>query len=182
VPLNSENEDCRVPCSRAVRRPFGAKQTAGFACGLAFGISTGAGAPPLTAANPRTPIRNDLAADLTFGLAIGFAVGLPAALVFGVAFAAAVAIGFGLASALAGGLTFGLTGASGLGGGLTGGLSGMRYTAFSIVVLLRRRLPFRIGSHLDWIRESGLLRVSGIAYQLRHRELQVWLAAHPHPR
>ncbi|KUM95736.1 hypothetical protein AQI95_42990 [Streptomyces yokosukanensis] len=56
-----------------------------------------------------------------------------------------------------------------------------RYLAF---VLCARRdgiLPLRLGSFLDWACEAGLLRLSGSAYQFRHRELQLWLATHSEP-
>lgn len=42
-------------------------------------------------------------------------------------------------------------------------------------------LPWRLGRFLHWGREVGLLRVSGVAYQFRHRELQEWLARQPRP-
>ena len=146
---------------------------------MAFGLSKGAGSDSVTASGPRTPLRVDLTGDLVFGLTIAFAVGLPALLVFSVAFAFAVGVSFGVASALTGGITFGLT--KKLTGGLTGGLAAMRYFAFTVVAACRRQLPIRVGARLDWMCAVGLLRVSGIAYQLRHRELQVWLADHPDP-
>ena len=34
----------------------------------------------------------------------------------------------------------------------------------------------RFGAFLDWAHDAGLLRVSGVAYQFRHRQLQEWLA------
>ncbi|MFP8961264.1 NACHT domain-containing protein [Streptomyces nanhaiensis] len=49
-----------------------------------------------------------------------------------------------------------------------------RYTAFKLTVV--GRLPAGLGSFLDWCCEAGLLRVEGLAYQFRHRELQDWLA------
>ncbi|WP_369275822.1 NACHT domain-containing NTPase [Streptomyces sp. R11] len=43
----------------------------------------------------------------------------------------------------------------------------------------RDRLPLRTGVFCDWACEAGLLRVSGHAYEFRHRELQDWLMASP---
>ncbi|WP_435887807.1 hypothetical protein [Streptomyces chartreusis] len=43
-----------------------------------------------------------------------------------------------------------------------------------------RRLPWRLGAFLHWAYEAGLLRISGMAYQYRHRELQDWLTTHRH--
>ena len=51
-----------------------------------------------------------------------------------------------------------------------------RYIA--LLICTRGRLPWRLGLFLDWANDAGLLRVSGIAYQFRHRELQDWLANH----
>ncbi|MFF5837807.1 NACHT domain-containing protein [[Kitasatospora] papulosa] len=42
-------------------------------------------------------------------------------------------------------------------------------------------LPWRLALFLHWCTEAGLLRVEGLAYQFRHRELQDWLAARPQP-
>ncbi|MEU0932452.1 NACHT domain-containing protein [Embleya sp. NPDC005971] len=39
----------------------------------------------------------------------------------------------------------------------------------------------RLGAFLHWSYGAGLLRISGIAYQFRHRELQNWLASRPNP-
>lgn len=44
-----------------------------------------------------------------------------------------------------------------------------------------RRLPFRLSRFLEWSRAVGLIRVTGAAYQFRHREFQEWLTRHPVP-
>ncbi|MEU9245242.1 hypothetical protein [Streptomyces sp. NPDC048385] len=41
----------------------------------------------------------------------------------------------------------------------------------------RGRLPLRTGAFMHWAHETGLLRVSGHAYEFRHRELLDWLIA-----
>ncbi|MFI2511720.1 NACHT domain-containing protein [Streptomyces sp. NPDC018972] len=57
------------------------------------------------------------------------------------------------------------------------------FTYFVLLVLTRRvprsLLPWRLGRFLRWCYDAGLLRVSGAAYQFRHKELQDHLAAHP---
>ena len=58
--------------------------------------------------------------------------------------------------------------------------SGRRYLVF-LCCCRGRLLPWRLGAFLNWAYDAGLLRVSGIAYQFRHRELQDWLAANPTP-
>ncbi|MFD5411941.1 NACHT domain-containing protein [Streptomyces nojiriensis] len=57
---------------------------------------------------------------------------------------------------------------------LTG--AGRRYLVF--LLCARGQLPWRLGRFLRWAYGAGLLRVSGSAYQFRHRELQEWLGAH----
>ncbi|MFI5534204.1 NACHT domain-containing protein [Kitasatospora sp. NPDC051853] len=55
---------------------------------------------------------------------------------------------------------------------LTG--TGRRYLVF--LLCARGKLPWRLGRFLRWAYGAGLLRVSGAAYQFRHRELQNWLS------
>ncbi|GCD32898.1 SARP family transcriptional regulator [Streptomyces chrestomyceticus JCM 4735] len=52
-----------------------------------------------------------------------------------------------------------------------------RYAVF--LICARGKLPWRLGAFLDWCCAAGLMRLSGTAYQFRHRELQQWLSAHP---
>ncbi|MDT0609374.1 NACHT domain-containing protein [Streptomyces lancefieldiae] len=55
-----------------------------------------------------------------------------------------------------------------------------RYVVF--LICARGALPWRLGQFLNWCCTAGLLRLSGTAYQFRHRELQQWLTDHPdHP-
>ncbi|MFD0338132.1 NACHT domain-containing protein [Streptomyces sp. NPDC127117] len=44
-----------------------------------------------------------------------------------------------------------------------------------------RRLPFRLSRFLEWSRAAGLIRVTGAAYQFRHREFQEWLTRNSLP-
>ncbi|MFJ6927406.1 NACHT domain-containing protein [Streptomyces nigra] len=144
----------------------------GLGFGLAVGLAVGPGvglvlglveplkdAPPT---DPRHPVRDDLAFGLVFGLAVGLAVGLATGLTTGLT--------FGLMVGLAVELAFGLYWLSG---------AGRRYLVF--LLCIRGRLPWRLGTFLNWSYEAGLLRISGVAYQFRHRELQDWLTAHPTP-
>lgn len=55
---------------------------------------------------------------------------------------------------------------------------GGTFARYHVVVLLnavRGRGPLRFGRFLDWGVQAGLLRLSGVAYQFRHRQLQDWL-------
>ncbi|WP_405996661.1 hypothetical protein [Streptomyces sp. NBC_00829] len=55
----------------------------------------------------------------------------------------------------------------------------MRYIV--LILCTRGVLPWRLAGFMDWAYSAGLLRISGTAYQFRHRELQDWLAANPDP-
>ncbi|MFF4353182.1 NACHT domain-containing protein [Streptomyces sp. NPDC001530] len=49
------------------------------------------------------------------------------------------------------------------------------------LLLAAGQVPFRLARFLRWAHGAGLLRVSGPAYQFRHREFQEWLIRHPEP-
>lgn len=50
-----------------------------------------------------------------------------------------------------------------------------RYVAACVLLSWRGRMPLRPSAFLDWAYEAGLLRLSGIAVQFRHRDFQDWL-------
>ncbi|MGW0801149.1 NACHT domain-containing protein [Streptomyces sp. NPDC002692] len=142
----------------------------GLVSGLGAGLTDGVSQPLHNAqpTDPRHPVRDDLRLGLMAGLVAGLGGGLVAGL--------AVGPGAGLYAGLAG-LVSGLV-------GLVTGLywfsgAGRRYLVF--LLCIRGRLPWRLGTFLNWAYEAGLLRISGVAYQFRHRELQDWLTAHPTP-
>jgi len=80
----------------------------------------------------------------------------------------ATGAGFGLIL----GLLFGIGGV-----GSRGSSALARYHAAVMVNWVRGRAPLRFGAFLDWAHDAGLLRVSGVAYQFRHRQLQDWLTS-----
>ncbi|MEU3862722.1 NACHT domain-containing protein [Streptomyces sp. NPDC028722] len=119
---------------------------------------------PSPAARPRRLIPGDVGYRLLQAVAHGGALGGAFTVMMGFR----VGIGFTLAYGL------------GAGGLLSGGAV-RRYLVFVCLARYDRLLPLRLGPFLDWALEAGLLRLSGPAYQFRHRELQQWLAAHPEP-
>ncbi|MFC0842616.1 NACHT domain-containing protein [Streptomyces noboritoensis] len=168
--------------------------TVGLAKGLTAPLSD---APPT---DPRHPIRTDLVVGLVVGPTLGVAFALAGGLasVFttmlttGAIAGRTTGLTTGVSTGLTTGFTTGLTTgrefllagwlAAGFATGLVAGLyliagAGRRYLVF--LLCSRRRLPLRLGAFLHWSYEGGLLRVSGAAYQFRHRELQDWLADHP---
>lgn len=117
--------------------------------------------------NPASPVRDDLVGGLLGGF------------MGGAAFVASLAV-VSLAADLV--FTLGLAIVAGLAVGPVLGIyyftgAGRRYLVF--LCCSRGRLPWRLGTFLGWAHEAGLLRISGIAYQFRHRELQEWLASRP---
>ncbi|MFD5848150.1 NACHT domain-containing protein [Streptomyces chartreusis] len=142
----------------------------GLMVGLMVGLTRSIGPEPSTSARPSDVIHSDLlrglAAGLTGGLAAGLTWGILTGLDAGLATGLVNGLGYGLALGLMVGVGFGAP-------------SGRRYLVF--VLCSRGNLPWRLGVFLDWACAAGLLRLSGSAYQFRHRELQQWLAQHPVP-
>ena len=139
----------------------------GFAYGLLYGLVLGLqfalmlgiqiDLDDYSASDPLQIIRTTVASGLALGLASGLVLGLEYGLVYGLVYGVAV------------GLPFEIT--------------GIRY----IALLLCTRywsdhwLPWRLGRFLHWCYEAGLIRVAGISYQFRHRELQDYLVRNPDP-
>ncbi len=88
-----------------------------------------------------------------------------------------VGLAFGLVGGLVGGLAFGIL--AGLFTGLGQARPAGRYATASLVFALNDQKVFaqRPAQFLEWARNAGLLRVTGIAYQCRHDSYQQWLAA-----
>ncbi|MCK2217108.1 NACHT domain-containing protein [Actinomadura sp. ATCC 31491] len=138
--------------------------------GMAIGRSKESGhAAFRDGVDPGAVVRNDavstLVAALTFGPGLGFILGiwLPELL-----------DGLPVATAVAAGAVFGMSVVASWSPELS-----RRY--LGLLLATRGRLPWRLGGFLRRCYGAGLLRVSGIAYQFRHRELQDYLAAHPEP-
>lgn len=155
---------------------LGAALAAGLMSGIAATLGFGLITPqedPLSA-DPRRLVRDDLAAALVTVVVLAMVVGLGIGIPIGILDEP----GAGLASALT--VCKHLTLTLGIPFGLylvCGG--GRRYLVF--LCCIRGRLPWRVGAFLHWAYGAGLLRIGGVAYQFRHRELQDWLADHPHP-
>ncbi|MGW7510659.1 NACHT domain-containing protein [Streptomyces massasporeus] len=131
-----------------------------------------------------------LADGTVAGLMVGLVVGLSGSWAeVSVAVLVRSRLAFVLVAGFVGGLIYGpmygLAAASGCVIGLmisfAGGLAGLRYLA--LLLCTRRHsaiwVPWRLGRFLDWCCEAGLMRVAGMAYQFRHRELQEFLARTP---
>ncbi|MGH3929822.1 MAG: hypothetical protein ACRDTF_07580 [Pseudonocardiaceae bacterium] len=175
--------------------------TFGFSFGYHFGLEQG----------PRIGfLLSGLGAGTAFGIMVGLAGGLvfglatrpstinrPARLVWeGILHAVAVIAAFGLMFGLTVGLMFGLAGGlplvlkAGLTFAIVGIIFGLmfvanspwpRYLVATTILARRGELPRRPAVFLDWAYEAGLMRLSGIAVQFRHREFQTWLTTRDQP-
>jgi hypothetical protein len=105
---------------------------------------------------------------LVAGLVAGLAAGLVGWLAFG--FVGWLAFGF------VGWLAFGL-----VGGLAVGANAWTRYRVSVVILAVRQQAPLRFDTFLDWAQQAGLLRVSGVTYQFRHRQLQDWLTSPDDP-
>jgi len=52
----------------------------------------------------------------------------------------------------------------------------LRYVIAMTIMKVRGDLPWRLGAFLDWAYLAGLMRISGVGYQFRHRQLREWFA------
>ncbi len=134
--------------------------TLGLASGLMVGLLGGLHGSSPHAFGPRDLLRADCGRGIAAGLAVGLAVGLASGLVYGPV--------CGLACGSASGLAYGLA---------LGAKAWTRYHVNVVVMAVRQQGPLRFSAFLDWAYRAGLLRVSGIAYQFRHRQLQDWLTS-----
>lgn len=119
-----------------------------------------ADATPDRATTPRKTLTGDLTAGVVTSLAFSLTAGIAAGWAMGPWF------GLGLALAA-------------LAGVVVVADAWMRYIV--LILCTRGLLPWRLAGFMDWAYSAGLLRISGTAYQFRHRELQDWLAANPDP-
>ncbi|UXY40511.1 NACHT domain-containing protein [Streptomyces albidocamelliae] len=137
----------------------------GLGSGLTVGFLQGLTAPLRDAppTDPRYPLRD----TLIVALVTASVTGLGSWLAFGFMMGPALGVLNGVGAGLVSGFYLGTEDV------------GRRYLVF--LCCSRRQLPWRLGPFLNWAYGAGLLRISGVAYQFRHRELQDWLAAHPNP-
>lgn len=148
----------------------------GIGFGLAFGLTFGLEARPTAIDRPRRLVSQglvhtaaELAAWLTGALVFGLTIGRVSEFTFGYR--------FGPTSGLAVGLAIGLA----IGVFNVARAPWPRYTIACLLLAMHRKLPLRPAVFLDWAYDAGLMRLSGIAVQFRHREFQHWLTAH-HPQ
>jgi NACHT domain len=144
----------------------------GLMGGLMAGLAIGAADNSPQATEPREVIRADGSYGLVVGLVAGFGAGFAAALTVGVTVGVTVGLAYAVVIGLAVGLAVGFA---------FGAKSWTRYHVAIVITAATQRGPLRFAAFLDWANKAGLLRVSGTAYQFRHRQLQDWLTAPRRP-
>ena len=129
----------------------------GVVIGVIYGVVIGLNDASPQAIGPRDVIRADGQYGVVIGVGIGLLIG--------------VGDGAGVVVAVWTGVVGGLVGGLGI-----GAKAWTRYhIAVTIAALPPRSGPLRFSAALEWAYQAGLLRLSGVAYQFRHRQLQDWL-------
>ena len=145
--------------------------------GLAIGLLIKAGNNAFQAAGPLNIIQADGRAGIIAASTVGlFSAALyvlvsPRAAWVSPLVTAGLCVSIVLVFVLAGGPAVGIHGL---------GITASTWTRYHIAVVIaafRGKSPLRFGAFLDWAQQAGLLRVSGVAYQFRHRQLQDWLTS-----
>ena len=132
------------------------------------GILSALSQRPSAIARPGELISQGCAYDLTFGLGMTCVLGATGALTGWLGW-----LGYGISL----GSVIGFATGIGCAQLWNADSPWIRYLVSTIVLTRRHVLPARPAQFLDWAYASGLLRLSGISIQFRHRELQDWLAA-----
>ncbi len=177
----------------------------GLVGGLMVGLGSGPTARPTAIDRPARLVQQGMvytivaivAVPLTFLLADkliggGLTTGVVGQLVAGLGTALAIGLAIGPARGLATGLAVGLNSGTTVGPpftvvALAVGLIFVanspwpRYLFTALLLALRGDLPRRPAVFMDWAYQAGLMRLSGIAVQFRHREFQTWLATRDQP-
>jgi hypothetical protein len=178
----------------------------GFVGALIVGLGSGPTSRPTAIDRPARLVQQGMvhtiaaivAAPLTFLLADklvggGLSAGVVGQLVAGLGTLLAIGLAIGPVSGLAAGLAVGLNSNTHI-GGLPFAVVALvvvfifaanspwpRYMFATMLLALRGDLPMRPAVFMDWAYQAGLMRLSGIAVQFRHREFQTWLANREQP-
>jgi hypothetical protein len=144
----------------------GAAVTSGIGGALAIAVVIGLTANIAQIIDPRRILRDDLLFGSIFGIGISIAAALPHGLSGGIAAglslnkiltvpgSAALAIGIAMA-----------------GGVILGSHVWTRYALMIIMVAPSKRIPWRLMHFIKWCYAANLLRISGVAFELRHEEI-----------
>ncbi len=145
----------------------------GIVFGLAGGLANALVTHPPAIDRPSRLVRQGLVHLVTVIVTVGLVVGLM------IGFLAAFDEGSidGLVVGLQGALLIGLP----LGLVFAANSPWPRYLVATMILARRGDLPRRTAVFLDWAYGAGLMRLSGIAVQFRHREFQTWLTTRSQP-
>jgi len=152
---------------------FGVGALFGTAFGLVGGLAGALATHPAATDRPSRPLRQGLVHLTAVITAMGLVVGLIAGLGVGFIDGPIDGLVTGLAWALVVGLPVGLV--------VVANSPWPRYLIATTILARRGDLPRRPAVFLDWAYGAGLMRLSGIAVQFRHREFQTWLTTRSQP-
>ena len=133
-----------------------------------FGLHTNPDDRLALGQDARRVIHDDLVAGLASGSSSGSRSGSGSGSSAGLAYGLGARAHVGLRVGLVFGLLVGLSGRRSAAG---------RYATASLLFAFTEIFAPRPAQFLEWARNAGLLRVTGIAYQFRHDSYQQWLAA-----
>lgn len=155
----------------------------GFAGGLAAGLIVGFGLvafsvvvlivdqSPTADIRPHDAVGKDAVSMLALGVAAGIMIGVPSGLVSWLVAGRTAGLRYGVVIAIPVAIIPSLFLAA----------VGVRYIIAVLFGAAARIHPLRLGRFLDWAYDAGLLRISGVAYQFRHQELQDHLTSRRRP-
>jgi hypothetical protein len=144
--------------------------SSGVAAAMAATILFGLGRGIVQEVRPNDLLRNDLLFGLALGLVAAIAAGLPGGLTGGLTGGLASSLHLATHLTRAGSIVLAFL-ISIAGGVALGSRAWLRYRIAVAMLAYRRRLPWRLTRFLYWAYNAGLLRSSGVHYQLRHEEL-----------
>jgi hypothetical protein len=135
--------------------------------------------PDVTVASPRALLRNLLKRALSDIIFVGFYPGISTGIATVIAVSTIVGGDLGEIASIPIAVVCTFVGAIAFGLILGGNGAWVRYALALTLMAVTGKLPWRLGRFLDWAADAEILRVSGVAYQFRHLELQRWLADQP---
>jgi hypothetical protein len=135
--------------------------------------------PDVTVTSPRALLRNLLKRALSDIIFAGFYPGISTEIATVIAVSTIVGGDLGEIASIPIAVVCTFVGAIAFGLILGGNGAWVRYALALTLMAVTGKLPWRLGRFLDWAADAEILRVSGVAYQFRHLELQRWLADQP---
>ena len=140
--------------------------TSGIGGALAIAVVIGLTANIPQIIDPRRILRDDLLFGSVFGLGVSIAAALPRGLSGGIAAGLSLNKILTVPGSAALAITIAMAG-----GVILGSHVWTRYALMIIMVAPSKRIPWRLMHFIKWCYAANLLRISGVAFELRHKEI-----------